>query len=291
MHVLPALAVATSSDAPVEERFLASGSWRYSARWKAMAKINPSWATRWSRARRSAAWERVEQVCSSGRHNCAGRDVYQWGVYLGDSMALLSERMRQRGVPFRRMWGFDSFAGLPPEEAHSSGVYAKRLRSGDYQRGQYSTSDALDVYSVRALEASLSRRVNDTRVGWVAGFFNESLTPQLARKMAPALLVDADADLYSSTVQSLGWMCAHHLLVSGSLVYYDDWGAGGSHGQQRAHQEIASAYNITFQQVPVIATMPMDNGRPIRLAGRVAVFEVLTTPWSLLPGPALAVKA
>ena len=88
--------------------------------------------------------------------------------------------------------------------------------------------------------------------------------------MAPALLVDADADLYSSTVQSLGWMCAHRLLVSGSVVYYDDWGAGGSHGQQRAHQEIASAYNITFQQVPVIATMPMDNGRPIRLAGRVA---------------------
>lgn len=41
--------------------------------------------------------------------------------------------------------------------------------------------------------------------------------------MAPAMLVDADADPYSSTVQSLGWMCDHRLLVRGTVIYYDDW--------------------------------------------------------------------
>jgi len=268
-----------------QDVYLASSSWRDTSRFKAISNAN-SWNNKraWIEARRSAAWERVEQLCGSDRHECARRDVYQFGVYLGDSMALLSERMPQRKVPFRRMWGFDSFAGLPSEEtsAPSSGVhtwYTERRRSGDYQAGYYNSADALGIHSANQLKASLSAKVNDSRVHWVTGFFNESLTPQLARTMAPALLVDADADLYSSTVQSLGWMCAHRLLVRGTVIYYDDWAAGGPHGQQRAHAEIASAFNVSFERVPVIATSVLGR-RELQLGDRVAVFQVRDTPWS-----------
>ena len=268
---------------------LASSSWRNSGRFKAIINADNAGKNNgsWLEARRSAAWERVEQLCGSDRHECARRDIYQFGVYLGDSMALLSERMPQRKVPFRRMWGFDSFAGLPSEEASvpSSSVYFKRRHSGDYQAGHYNAADALGIYSVNQLKARLSAKVNDSRVRWVTGFFNASLTPQLARKMAPALLVDADADLYSSTVQSLGWMCAHRLLVRGTVIYYDDWAAGGPHGQQRAHAEIASAFNVSFEQVPVTATAGSGR-RKLKLADRVAVFEVRDTPWSQIQVPA-----
>ena len=264
---------------------LASSSWRNSRRFKALVHsgtVNKDANRSWIEARRSTAWERVEQLCSSDRHECARRDVYQFGVYLGDSMALLSKRMRQRGVPFRRMWGFDSFAGLPSEEtwAPSSAGYAKRRRTGDYQAGQYNAADALGIYSANLLKTKLSAKVNDTRVRWVSGFFNKSLTPQLARKMAPAMLVDADADLYSSTAQSLGWMCAHRLLVRGTVIYYDDWAAGGPYGQQRAHAEIAAAFNVTFERLPVTTTTVLGRSRlEIRLGDRVAVFQVRDAPW------------
>ena len=111
------------------------------------------------------------------------------------------------------------------------------------------------------------------------------LKRMIEHEEVPGWLLRSDADLYSSTVQSLGWMCAHRLLVRGTVIYYDDWAAGGPHGQQRAHAEIASAFNVSFEQVPVTATAGSGR-RKLKLADRVAVFEVRDTPWSQIQVPA-----
>ena len=77
------------------------------------------------------------------------------------------------------------------------------------------------------------------RVHFVEGFYNVSLTRTLAdeRDMRPALYVDLDVDLYTSTSAALDWLFDRRLLPVGAVLYYDDWGSGGLVGQRRAHRD------------------------------------------------------
>ena len=47
----------------------------------------------------------------------ATHDIFQFGVYTGRSMRAMSYELASRRIPWRRMWGFDSFEGLPRENA------------------------------------------------------------------------------------------------------------------------------------------------------------------------------
>lgn len=40
--------------------------------------------------------------------------------------------------------------------------------------------------------------------------------------MKPALLIDCDVDLYISAYQCLDWMFFNGLIVTGTIIYYDD---------------------------------------------------------------------
>eukprot|EP00966_Prymnesium_polylepis_P169822 3926101-Prymnesium_polylepis.1 len=60
--------------------------------------------------------------------------------------------------------------------------------------------------------------INDSRVQLVRGFYNESLTASLAKRMRPALFVMIDCDLYVSALAALEWLCESRLLVQGTLV-------------------------------------------------------------------------
>ena len=94
------------------------------------------------------------------------------------------------------------------------------------------------------------------------GFFNESLTPQLraVRGMQPALYVDLDADLFSSTQQNLDWLFASRLIkepsrgAAGTVLGYDDWVWGGIGGQMRAHEEATRRHNVTFRNLNCCCT-------------------------------------
>ena len=99
----------------------------------------------------------------------------------------------------------------------------------------------------KAAQASLFEPQH--RVRLVAGFFNESLTAQLARLALPARYVEFDADLAVSTSQALRWMCTYELLVQGSLVAYDDWFEAPflRGGESLAHSEIAREFLVEFE--------------------------------------------
>lgn len=221
-------------------------------------------------AKRLPALERVVTRCTASkaaRTECAQRDIYQFGVFVGVSMQAVSAYLRDKGVPYRALIGFDSFRGLPSEERGAAEAklaarhpaarkYRMRVDRGDFRAGQYSTSTAFGEAAAGS-NGLLSRRafsdleglINDTRVIWVAGFYNESLTPSLATAMRPALYVDGDADLYSSTYQSLNWMLRHSLLERGSVLFYDDWRSGASVGQDRAHIELATACDMRTEEL------------------------------------------
>ena len=62
--------------------------------------------------------------------------------------------------------------------------------------------------------------------------------------MKPALYVDIDADLYSSSLQALEWLFRMGLIVPGTVIGYDDWTFGGPQGEQRAHREVMKRHGV-----------------------------------------------
>ena len=115
-------------------------------------------------------------------------------------------------------------------------------------QGAWNGQLAMGAESRAELIDKVASYLNDSRVQLVPGFYNESLTNDLAKKMRPALYVDVDCDLYSSTVTALVWLFDHGLVQVGTVIGYDDWAQGGiSDGEQRAHAEVKEQYGVTFK--------------------------------------------
>lgn len=193
--------------------------------------------------------EHMIQVCTGTAPtlNCAERDLYEFGVYTGRYMRMLVVELARRGVPYRKFFGFDSFQGLP-EEANTTRT---RLSKNVWKPGAFNAADIFQVHSATELELKLKRFINDSRVEFVRGFYNESLTPQLAeeRSMRPALYVEIDCDLYISSVQALDWMLANKLIVKGTVLGYDDLITGGEGGERRAHAEMVAKYGLKLRKL------------------------------------------
>ena len=107
------------------------------------------------------------------------------------------------------------------------------------------------IHSFKKLKEQIQHYINDRRSHFIKGFFNESLTPTLAarRGMKPALYVDIDADLYSSSLQALEWLFRMGLIVPGTIIGYDDWTFGGPQGEQRAHREVLQRFGVQVNDV------------------------------------------
>jgi len=229
-----------------------------SDRFSVEENVRPQKVQMESQPARRDCMRQVLQNCS--RQDCSHNDLYQFGVFQGFSMRYVAQNFRKANASFSRMWGFDSFQGLPNEgtndgdpavrmdklghQATSKGI---RVKNGDYDSFAKTLwfPGALDMRKVFGSDDFLvivdkvSKRIGDPRVEFVRGFFNESLTEATFRLLPfrPALYVDIDVDLYSSTVQVLEWLLTSQILVPGTVIYYDDWISGGRQGNQKAHQE------------------------------------------------------
>ena len=157
-------------------------------------------------------------------------------------------QLQSVGVHYHHYWGFDSFSGLPEEDAR-----AVRSKTSDvsWQSGSFSASEVLHISSYSTLESTILRFINDSRVSLVRGFYNESLTDTLAkeRRMRPALFVEIDCDLYVSSSAALDWMFANNLIVAGTILVYNDWIVGGRTGEALAHEEACVKYNVTVRKL------------------------------------------
>lgn len=154
-------------------------------------------------------------------------DYYEFGVFRGYTFLSAQKSCDALGLTGTRFWGFDSFQGLPPVEGVDRA-------EGEFFQGQFACGKDEVV-------ANLSQHGMDwSRAELIPGFFSDSLTPELKRRLPlrPASVVVLDCDLYSSTQEALDWMA--DLLAPRAVLLFDDWhsfGGAPDRGQPLAFRE------------------------------------------------------
>ena len=137
---------------------------------------------------------------------------YEFGVYQLKSI-LNFNRIRNlaalRRPEYRRIgiYAFDSFEGLPESTAHD-------VPDPEWHKGAY--SGAMPHLK------DLARRAKIQGIEFIPGFYDNSLTDALAKRLAstPPSIIHIDCDLYSSTITVLRWL--DRIALPGATVFFDD---------------------------------------------------------------------
>jgi hypothetical protein len=160
-------------------------------------------------------------------------DYFEFGLWRGKTF-IYAHQMRQRyRCDEMRLWGFDSFQGLPQIDEDDEGP------ENVWQTGQFTCSE-------REFRAILRRAgVPEQSYRLVPGYYRDSLNSDLRQQFsgASAAIVYIDCDLYLSTRQVLDFVAP--LLVNGSIVCFDDYynyKGNPEQGEQKALAEFLSGH-------------------------------------------------
>lgn len=151
-------------------------------------------------------------------------DYLEFGCH-GPSLAAMYRALDEVGAAEVRLFGFDSFEGLPASADADDG--------GHWEPGQFGCS-------VRWTRRFLTRKgVDWNRVVLVKGWFRDTLTDDLRRRhrLNAAGVIMIDCDMYESTREALTF-CAP-LIRERAVVLFDDWAdlADRNLGEKRAFEE------------------------------------------------------
>jgi hypothetical protein len=136
-------------------------------------------------------WHREAVWADVARRVADKRVLYlEFGVYQGDSIRYWSRALTH---PQTVLHGFDSFEGLP--EA-----------GGRWRRGQFDMKGVIP-------------EIHDDRVKFFKGWFDEVL-PAYVPPEHDVLVINLDADLYSSTICALRALRNH--IRPGTFIYFDE---------------------------------------------------------------------
>ena len=173
----------------------------------------------------------VLEVATRLAHRVPG-NIIEFGVAGGHSARVIRQTLDrlqrlQIAGPKKRIFACDSFLGLPEE------------------------------YENVFVGAFASRRPEIRGVEIVEGYFEDSLTAELARRVGRVALAHLDADLYSSTLGALRWLTP--LLDAGSVLLFDEYlGADGT-GERLAHEHWLAETGL--RTVPVAEFLREASGK------------------------------
>lgn len=91
----------------------------------------------------------------------------------------------------------------------------------------------------------------------VKGYFEDSLTPDLAKEVGTVAFASLDADLYSSTLCALRWLTP--LLRTGSLLLFDEF-LGEKASEQRAFEDWSKETGIRTMAIAEFVREPSGWG-------------------------------
>lgn len=171
-----------------------------------------------------------------------GKDIYEFGVHRGTSLYCIYRILNELGIEYHNLFGFDSFTGFPSMK-----------KEVEIDPDTYSQWISLDFNIVNE-DNSIDDVINEIKSHFerppiiVPGYYEESLKSDIVKihDMKPAAFVHLDSDLYTSTKTILEFLFENSLIVSGTILLYDEWGdtfsSGKFFGEERAHSEISEKY-------------------------------------------------
>jgi FkbM family methyltransferase len=132
-------------------------------------------------------------------------DLVETGCFIGTSAAIMLQILVDFDGCHRKLWVFDSFAGLPDlVEEDKDGV-----------KGEYSTT--FDIFKSNLEGLGL---YDENRLVITKGWFNETLPISPVKHIA---FLRLDGDLFTSTWDAL--VSLYDKVLPGGVVYVDDYGS------------------------------------------------------------------
>ena len=175
-------------------------------------------------------------------------DYYEFGVYNGTSLACMDRASAAAGLGRIRLFGFDSFEGLPDSAETDDG--------GVWHPGQFRS----ELEFTR--EFLTKEGVDWGRITLVKGWFSETLTPELVERhrMEKAGVIMVDCDMYISAKDALAFVAP--LIRDLAVIFFDDWNSYGladkDLGEKRAYEEFLADHPFSAEDFP--AYSPTSKG-------------------------------
>jgi O-methyltransferase len=182
----------------------------------------------------------LAHLSGSGKE-CIG-DYLEFGVFQGTSMICMWDVLNEMNLGHVRMFGFDSFEGMPDAASTDD--------DGVFKPGEFAAP--YELTKQRLVEAG----VPESRAILIKGWFSDTLNPETVARhsIKNAGVIMIDADIYTSSKQALDF-CAP-LIQQEAVLVMDDWYAADglfverNMGQPRALQEFLTA-NPQFRTTDV----------------------------------------
>lgn len=164
----------------------------------------------------------LSQAFEFAKINEVPGDYFEFGLWRGKTFGYAHRMKRRYSRRDMKLWGFDSFQGLPATEKHPDNIWYE---------GQFACARP-------EFEAILaSRGIRTSEYELIEGFYSDSLNDATHRRLSgrKAAVIYIDCDLYESTIQVLNFIQPY--IVNGSIICFDDfynYKGDPEQGEQRA---------------------------------------------------------
>lgn len=185
---------------------------------------------RWSKEH---VMEGIRYVCNSPLKDRARElDAHEYGVYRGEATQLIDNMFYGHQFPVRKIFGFDSFEGLPAEDSNVERFYL-------FNKGMFADVGP-NLYPLRSNGHYVKCWFNE---------LNENTVKDLDLK--PICFAHIDGDLYISAVQSLTFLFENNLIIPGTVLAFDEFKSTStleSGGESKAWFEICDKYKVEAEE-------------------------------------------
>ena len=154
-------------------------------------------------------------------------DYLEFGVSHGNSLLYVYQTLQEFKLEEVRLFGFDSFEGLPEEAAFDD--------EGTWKTGDYYAKE-------KNVRKYLSKEgVNWEKVKLTKGWFKDTLTPGFIKdnNITKASVIMIDCDMYCSAKEALDFCVP--LIKDKTIIFFDDWNSANladrNLGEKKAFEE------------------------------------------------------
>lgn len=150
-------------------------------------------------------------------------DYLEFGVSRGSSMACMHRALKKEKIKRVRLFGFDSFEGMPASAANED--------LGTWAPGQFASSLAQTTQYLN--EANIDWKRTHLIKGWFDDTLNSTTTEKYNIRKVSVIMVDCD--IYSASKLALNYSLP--MIIDYAVIFFDDWKDDITFGEYKAYDE------------------------------------------------------